>query len=191
MTDGSIDGGVIRKLLAGELELYRDHLRRLDPDSRRNRFAGTVSDEFLAAYVTTALRLGTIIHGYFVAGVMRAAAELRSLGPELPGEAEVAFSVERPWQSLGVGSALLDRTLLVARNRGYRQLHMACVIENRRMQQLAAKFDAHLSFDFGSVVGQVEPSRPTPLSIFREFIADGHGFATALVDVQTRMFRSG
>jgi hypothetical protein len=37
-------------------------------------------------------------------------------------------------------------------------LHMACLAENRRMQQLARKFDAELSFDFGSVVGEVESS---------------------------------
>jgi GNAT superfamily N-acetyltransferase len=65
----------------------------------------------------------------------------------------------KPWQSHGVGSALLRRTLLTARNRGFRLLHMACLADNRRMQQLARKFDAELSFDFGSVVGEVESSR--------------------------------
>jgi hypothetical protein len=30
-------------------------------------------------------------------------------------------------------------------NRGYHQLHMACVAEDRRMQKLARKFDAELS----------------------------------------------
>ena len=43
-----------------------------------------------------------------------------------------------------------------ARNRGFRVLHMACLAENHRMQQLARKFDAELTFDFGSVVGEVE-----------------------------------
>ena len=98
--------------------------------------------------------------------------------------------MEKPWQSHGVGSALLRRTLLAARNRGVRLLHMACLAENRRMQQLARKFDAELSFDFGSVVGEVESSRPTPLSVMREFVADGHGFATAMLDLQSRLARS-
>ena len=71
-------------------------------------------------------------------------------------QAEAAFSVENDWQSHGVGSALLERTLLTARNRGIAHLHMACLADNRRMQQLARKFDAELSFDFGSVVGEVE-----------------------------------
>jgi hypothetical protein len=66
---------------------------------------------------------------------------------------------------------------------------MACLAENRRMQQLARKFDAELTFDFGSVVGEVEAPRPTPLSLMRELVADGHGFATAMLDVQSRLLR--
>ena len=62
--------------------------------------------------------------------------------------------------------------------------------ENRRMQQLARKFDAELSFDFGGVIGEVESSRATPLSLMREFMADGHGFATAMLDLQSRMLRA-
>jgi hypothetical protein len=85
---------------------------------------------------------------------------------------------------------LLRRTLLAARNRGFRHLHMACLADNRRMQQLARKFDAELSFDFESVVGEVESSRPTPLSLIREMMSDGHGFATAMLDLQSRMLRA-
>ena len=129
------------------------------------------------------------MHGYFVDGVLRGAAELRPFGPAFAREAEAAFSIEEPWQSHGVGSALLDRTLLAARNRGIKKLHMACLANNRRMQELARKFDAELSFDFGSVVGEVAAARPTPLSVMREFVADGHGFATAVLDVQSRLLK--
>jgi GNAT superfamily N-acetyltransferase len=108
--------------------------------------------------------LDAVVYGFFLDGLMRAAAELRPLGAQHPRQAEAAISFEKPWQSHGVGSALLRHTLLAARNRGIRLLHMACLAENRRMQQLARKFDAELSFDFGNVVGEVESSRPTPLS---------------------------
>ena len=56
---------------------------------------------------------------------------------------------------------------------------MTCLAHNSRMQQLARKFDADLTFDFGSVVGEVESPFPTPMSIWREAVAEGHGFATA------------
>jgi len=185
------EGGVIRKLWIGETAKYREHVLRLDPDSRRNRFAGGVSDSFIRNYVElTCGGLDAIVHGFFVGGTMRGAAELRPLGAQSPGQAEAAISVEKPWQSHGVGSALLRRTLLAARNRGFRLLHMACLADNQRMQQLARKFDAELSFDFGGVLGEVESSRPTPLSLMREMVSDGHGFATAMLELQSRMLRA-
>ena len=184
------EGGVIRKLWIGETAKYREHVLRLDPESRRNRFAGGVSDDFIRDYVDLATGLDAVVHGFFVRGMMRGGAELRALGPRFPQQAEAAISVEKPWQSHGVGSALLRRTLLAARNRGFQHLHMACLAENRRMQQLARKFDAELSFDFESVVGEVESSRPTPLSLMRELMSDSHGFVTAMLDLQSRMLRA-
>ena len=184
------DGGVIRKLWIGEHNKYRDHLLRLDSTSRHSRFGGGVSDDFIRNYVDLSFSLDTVVHGFFLDGMLRGAAELRPLGLRLPQQAEAAFSVEKPWQSHGVGSALLRRTLLTARNRGFRHLHMACLANNRRMQQLARKFDAELSFDFGSVVGEVESSRANPLSLMQEFMADGHGFATAMLDLQSRLLRT-
>src|SRR5262245_48699689 len=190
MHDHLADSGIIRKLWIGEADHYRDHLLRLDIDSRHSRFGGAVADEFIRNYVTTTFGLNAVVHGFFVEGVLRGAAELRPLGPAFAREAEAAFSIEAAWQSHGVGSALLDRTLLAARNRNIKRLHMACLANNRRMRDLARKFAAELSFDFGSVVGEVEASRPTALSVLREFIADGHGFATAVLDVQSRLLKT-
>jgi GNAT superfamily N-acetyltransferase len=185
-----IAGGVIRKLLPYEAGIYRDHLLRLDRDSRHSRFSGGISDDFIRNYVERTFGLNAVVQGFFVDGVLRGAAELRPLGPPLSREAEAALSIETPWQSHGVGSELLDRTLLAARNRGIKTLHMACLANNKRMQDLARKFSAELTFDFGSVVGEVVAPRPTPLSVLRELIADGHGFATAVLDVQSRIFRA-
>jgi GNAT superfamily N-acetyltransferase len=190
MQDVLPEGGVIRKLWIGEADKFRDHMLRLDATSRHSRFGGGVSDDFISQYADLSAAPDAVVHGFFIAGHMRGAAELRPLGLRFPRQAEAAISVEKPWQSHGVGSALLRHTLLTARNRGIRQLHMACLAENRRMQQLARKFDAELSFDFGNVVGEVESSRPTPLSLMREILADGHGFATAMLDLQTRMLRA-
>jgi GNAT superfamily N-acetyltransferase len=182
-------GGLVRKVWIAEAGRYRDHLLRLDIESRRSRFGGAVADEVIQHYAERSFGIGNIIHGFFVDGILRGAAELRPLGGLLAREAEAALSIEQRWQSHGVGSALLTRTLLAARNRGIKRLHMACLADNRRMQQLASKFDAELSFDFGGVVGELATARPTPLSLTRELLADGHGFATAMLDVQSRMLR--
>jgi GNAT superfamily N-acetyltransferase len=189
MQDALPRSGVIRKLWIAETDAYREHLLRLDRESRRNRFAGAVSDQFIHDYAELAFGVDAIIHGFFVEGTLRGAAELRYVGAPMLGAAEAAFSIERPWQSHGVGSLLLERTLLAARNRGLKSLHLACLADNKRMQQLARKYDAELSFDFASVVGEVAAPRPTPLSLMRELLADSHGFATAVLDVQARLLR--
>jgi GNAT superfamily N-acetyltransferase len=189
MTEPLPLGGLIRKVWLGEADQYRDHLLRLDAASRRNRFAGVVADDFVRNYAKLSLGIDSVIHGFFVDGVLRGAAELRQIAPTVAREGEAAFSIEKAWQGHGVGSALLERTLLAARNRGIKYLHMACLADNKRMQQLARKFDAELSFDFSSVVGEVATPRPTPLSLLREILADGHGFATAMLDVQSRLLK--
>jgi GNAT superfamily N-acetyltransferase len=181
------DGGAIRKLWIGETDAYRDHLLRLDRESRRRRFSATVSDDFIARHAATAI--GVVVHGFFVDGVLRGAAELRPNGSAFTHEAEAAFSIEQPWQSHGVGTELLERTLLSARNRGIKALHMHCLADNQRMQQLARKFEAELSFDFGSVIGEVDPPRSTPLSLMREAMADSHGVAAAIFEVQSRLLK--
>ena len=182
--------GLIRKMWIAEVDRYRNHLLRLDAGSRRRRFGGSVSDDIVRRHADLVFGPGRVIYGFFVDAILRGAAELRMLRAPRTFEAEAAFSVEPRWQSHGVGTALLGRTLLAARNRGVRFLHLECLAENARMQQLAAKFDADLSFDFGSVVGVVATPRPTPLSPMREFLADSHGFATTLFDVQSRLLKS-
>jgi len=178
--------GVVRKLWKADAAAYADHLLRLDPASRRNRFGGSVADSFLRHHADSAFDPGNVIYGFFADGVLRGAAELRPFGV---GQAEAAFSIERPWQSHGVGTELLERALLAARNRGVKQLHITCLLENQRMQQLAQKFDAEMRRDFDSVIGELEAPYPTPLSVLREMIADGTGLATAILDAQSRLLK--
>jgi GNAT superfamily N-acetyltransferase len=117
-----ISGGAVRRLWVGETELYRQHLLRLDAESRRYRFGGAVSDEFIERYAEPSAFRDAVIYGFFVEGVLRGAAELRPLA--CAGEAEAALSIERAWQSRGVGTVLLERVLLAARNRQIKRLHM-------------------------------------------------------------------
>lgn len=180
--------GVVRKLWGSDAASYREHLLRLDPESRRNRFGGTVADDFICRHAETTFEPDNVLYGFFVNGILRGSAELRPFGRGA-GQAEAAFSIERPWQSHGVGTELLDRILLAARNRGIKQLHITCLLDNHRMQQLARKFDAELRRDYDSVVGEVEAPYPTPLSLMREMIADGTGLATAMLDAQSRLLK--
>src|SRR6201992_4474047 len=87
------DGGIIRKLWLGETKSYRDHLLRLDPESRHNRFGGGVADELIAAYAARALRMDAVLPGFLIEGVLRGVAELKPFGAAFPTEAEGAFTL--------------------------------------------------------------------------------------------------
>ena len=183
------DGGIIRKLWIGETDAYREHLLRLDQESRHRRFSGAVSDEVIAHHATSTSRLDVVVYGFFVDGVLRGAAELRVTGSLFARQGEAAFSIEQPWQSQGVGSQLLERTLLSARNRGVKLLRMDCLAENHRMQQLARKFDAELTLELGSVVGVVDAPRSTQLSLIREAVVDTYSIIPAILDTHSRLLR--
>ena len=185
-----IKGGLIRKLWDVETDAYCDHLFRLDPESRRHRFSGSIADEAIRSFAATACGPDVIVHGFFVDGVLRGAADLHIVRPLDLREAEAAFSIEKPWQSRGVGSALLERTLLCARNRGVKHVQVSCLPLNQRMQRLARKFEASFAFDFDTVIGTMENPNPTPLSVMQEMLADSHSFAAAYVDFQPRLLIS-
>ena len=55
MQDVLPEGGIVRKLWIAELAKYREHMLRLDADSRHSRFGGGVSDDFVSKYVDMSL----------------------------------------------------------------------------------------------------------------------------------------
>jgi len=182
--------GLIRKLWFGESGLYRDHLLRLDADSLRTRFGTAVTHDVIERHAAGAIGPGALVIGFLIEGILHGAAELRRLGSPLSHAGEIALSVEKPWQSHGVGSALLARTLLAASNRGITALQMRCLADNRRMRDLAAKFDATLSFDTDGVIGEVDSPHSTPLSLLRELLEDSHSLARTLLDAQSRLLQT-
>jgi RimJ/RimL family protein N-acetyltransferase len=190
MNDNHETPGIIRKLWIGEADRFREHLLRLDRESRSNRFGSPVTDYFIEKYAANALGSDSVVHGYFVDGTLRGCAELRAFGKLGPQEAEAAFSIERPWQNTGIGSELMGRTILTARNRSIRKLYMNCLSHNHPMQAIARKYEADLRFQADDVVAEITNPRPDSLSLFREWVADSHSFTSAVLDVQSRMLRT-
>ena len=134
--------GIIRRLWPTETDKFRDHLLRLDKESRRMRFAHSVSDAFIEEYARRMTEYGSLVYGHLVDGKVRGAAELRRLGDTWGDEAEAAFSVERAYQDHGVGTELMGRVVRAARNRNIRRLYMSCLADNAKMQAIARKHDA-------------------------------------------------
>lgn len=175
---------VIRRLWPAEALLFRDHLLRLDADSRRSRFGSSVSEEFVVHYAGRVFRSGSVVLGAFLDGDLRAAGELYPLSEILAKDAEAAFSVETAFQGHGLGTLLMERLILAARNRGIRTLQMNCLAYNRPMQKVARKFDADLAFESDTVVAQVTAPFPTALSLAQEANAEARGVAGAIFQAQ-------
>jgi len=174
---------MIRRLSVFDLDEFERHLLRLDPESRRLRFGGVVSDEFLHTYAQSATRWDVVIYGCFTDGSLRAASELRPIQARGGRQAELAFSVEKAWRGRGIGGQLFQRIMRAARNRGYRQLYMSCLAENHAMQCLARKFAAAISFERGGSVGVVDPGSRSPVSLLAEATDEATAFAFATIQL--------
>lgn len=151
--------GDVRVLSARELPLFQDHLLRLDRDSRRDRFNGSLDDNFLTRYAARCVSDGTIILAYFERGKIRGAAELHQ--PDLSSDSlpEIAFSVESCVRRQGVGSILFTKLIAKARSLGYHTLRITTGAQNDAMRALANKFGARLSFRHGESTGNIDLSQ--------------------------------
>ncbi|SFI52215.1 GNAT family N-acetyltransferase [Bradyrhizobium sp. Gha] len=137
-----------------ELPLLRDHLLRLDAESRHDRFNGFLDDSFIERYAARCAEDGTVIVAYIVEGVVRGAAELHP--PEGDSLPEVAFSVEASARRQNVGTVLFSRLIAEARWKGYKSLRVTTGAENHAMRALAKKFGAHLQFRHGESTGTID-----------------------------------
>ena len=179
-----LNGGILRRLHAGDMAAFKAHLFRLDPASRHDRFSCAVSDAYLERHAGKFFGPGDVVYGFFVDAVLRGAGELRQTeAPRLfrDGSAEAAFSVETPWRRGGVGTALMARIVRAAQNRRDRTLTMLCMAHNLAMQKLARKFSAELSFSASQVTGRLVGRPVSAGSLWREAIDDAAGAAGSLL----------
>jgi GNAT superfamily N-acetyltransferase len=156
--------GTVRTLRRQEeLPLLRDHLLRLDPASRHDRFNGFMDDSFIERYAAKCAEDGTVVIAYIEGGVVRGAAELHPPDQSSDSLPEIAFSVEASVRRHGVGSILFTKLIAEARSKGYRSLRITTGADNQAMRTLATKFGAHLTFRHGESTGSIdltEQSKP-------------------------------
>lgn len=164
----------VRRLWPADCDDIVAHLLRLDEHMVVLRFGGHVDRTHLEAHADKALARHVVMLGAYVDGVLRGLAELHAVAG--CHEAEVAFTVERALQHHGIGSALMERLLVSARNRGIDRLICYCLPVNEAMQALAHKFKAELHFAEGEVLGELTPGPANlftlPFGLFAEAFAD-------------------
>jgi GNAT superfamily N-acetyltransferase len=149
-----------------ELPLLRDHLLRLDSESRRDRFNGFLDDSFIEHYAEKCANDGTVIVAYMENGMVRGAAELHPPEQSSDSQPEIAFSVETSARRKGVGSILFRKLIAEAHARGYRSLRITTGAQNEAMRALANKFGAELTFRHGESTGSIDLGqhrRPAPV----------------------------
>lgn len=183
--------GSIRTLTALEMPLLSDHLLRLDPASRRDRFNGTADERFIEAYAARCLADGTVVIAYVEDGKVLGAAELHQPETSPDGIPEIAFSVEREVRRKGVGSVLFRRLIAEAEGRGYESLRITTGYGNEAMRALAHKFGALLSFRQGDSTGSIDLRQQKPGEKVKS-VAAASPFANAIevARVTTRFYRA-
>ncbi len=159
--------GIVRRLAGADRTLLRDHLLRLDPASRRQRFGGAVGNDRLEVYSGTAIGPDTLVKGLFVDGVLRGLAELRFVDGGR-GAAELAFSIERGWQGRGHGTRLVASLLDGARNRGAHRLVLHVGRDNARMRAILRRHGAVLAFEGSEIVAEIRSPAADAASQSRE-----------------------
>lgn len=174
---------IIRKLWAWEWERLRGHLLRLESEERRMRFGQPVGDAFIHQYCDRIDRPRTTVVGCFVGDVLRGVAELVRIPGGIPASAEIALSVERAFQGQGIGGRLLQKALLLARNRFVDTVHLICLPENERMRRLARRFGASVAVHDAGSEGRIQLLWPSYLTLLEEATADGQALASAVFEL--------
>lgn len=168
----------IRTLTAREMPLLREHLLRLDPESRRDRFNGAADEGFVESYAARCLADGTVVIAYVEDGKVLAAAELHQPDTSTDGMPEIAFSVERAVRRKGIGSILFRRLIAEAEGRRYDELRRITTgYGNVAMRALAQKFGARLTFRQGESTGTIDLIQEKPAELAKNAPA-GHSLGS-------------
>ncbi len=160
--------GALRRLRPWEGRLYAEHLARLPAESRHRRFHGEIGSDALQEHAARVVKdPNKRVFGWFQDGLLRGAAEI-ALSDREPIIAECAFAVEPETQRRGVGSALMERAILHARNHGATRFIVLTSRENQPMIKLGRKFGFAFEADGGEMEGQIQPRPFTAYSLFLE-----------------------
>jgi GNAT superfamily N-acetyltransferase len=165
-----------------ELPLLREHLLRLDPESRHDRFHGFMDDGFIERYAAKCANDGTVIIAYIEDNVVRGAAELHPPDQSPDSQAEIAFSVETSVRRQGVGSILFKKLIAEARSKGYGSLRITTGAQNQAMRALARKFGADLTFRQGESTGSIDLQPASQPEFAKRDIATPVDTARAMID---------
>jgi RimJ/RimL family protein N-acetyltransferase len=161
---------VFRRLRPSDRDRLVQHLLRLDEEDRQSRFAGIRSDLAVRQYCEAFDWTRSIAVGAEIDGELRALGELKPFGYFRQQAAEVAVTVEKPFQGRGIGTRLFGRLTGIAANRGIGCIHVVCVAQNQKMRNIAMRYNPYLKHYENEIEGRIRLPWPNLLTFAQEML---------------------
>lgn len=161
----------VRELHAGHKDEILSHLLQLNDDDRRLRFGTQTPDEVIADYVEHLDFNKDTVFGIFDDDLKLIGMAHLAYLPESKGQkraAEFGVSVLPQGRAQGLGTALLQRSAVHARNTRIETLYVHCLASNKAMMHLAQKADMRVEYAYGDADAYLKLSPASPATIVEE-----------------------
>jgi RimJ/RimL family protein N-acetyltransferase len=153
-----------------ERDKIATHLLKLDAEDRRLRFGCAIADAAIEHYVGSIDFERDALFGVYGADLALVGACHVAQADDL---AEFGVSVSPDHRRRGIGSALVARAALHARNAGIDTLYMHCLSENSGMKRIARQLGMRIATQCGESDGRLELPRGDFASVVDEMTQQG------------------
>jgi len=174
----------VRELHAGYRSQVLQHFLQLNDDDRRMRFGTQTSDEVIHHYVERLDFSQDRIFAIFDLQLQIVGLAHLAYLPKVKDQAlaaEFGVSVLPEGRGQGLGTALLDRAAVHARNTNIEILYVHCLANNKAMMHLAQKAGMSVEYAYGDADAYLKLSPANPATIVEEAAnAQWAGFDYAL-----------
>ena len=164
---------IVRKVLPMEYHKYREHLKRLDADSKILRFGNHLSDTAIDKICD---KIEQYPEHHILFCVEDADLNFVAVGHiAVEGGMELAFSVHKEYQKQGIGSKLMERCIQWCRTHNKLRGTMMCLSRNSAIKHLCVKHGIRLHTDYDETFGNVELTLPDITTYVKENIDSNLG----------------
>jgi len=161
----------VRELHAGHRDEILSHLLQLNDEDRRLRFGTQTPDEVIAHYVEHLDFNKDTVFGIFDDDLKLIGMAHLAYLPESKNQtraAEFGVSVLPEGRAQGLGTALLQRSAVHARNTRIETLYVHCLASNKAMMHLAQKAGMRVEYAYGDADAYLKLSPASPATIVEE-----------------------
>ena len=161
----------VRELHAGYREQVLNHLLQLNEEDRRLRFGTQTPNEVICHYVERLDFNKDVIFAVFDLDLKLIGMAHLAYLPKIKGQvraAEFGVSVLPEGRGQGIGTALLERSAVHARNTHIETLYVHCLANNKAMMHLAQKAGMTVEHTYGDADACLKLTPANPATIAQE-----------------------